>query len=525
MSITSDPSGKDAFVTLRGITKRFGSVVANQAVDLQVHSGEVLALVGENGAGKSTIVNMLSGLFMPDEGQILIEDEIVRLRSPSMAVQTGIGTVHQHYMLVPTLSALDNVALQQSDLGLGRLDRAALAARVSQVASDLGFALDLDSRIDSLDVAQQQRIEIVKSMMHDVRLLILDEPTAVLGADDKRHLFEVIARLKGQGTAVILITHKLEDVFAIADRAVILRGGRVVATSAVADLTAAAIVGHMVGTADSVTAETIANGAHRRGVAATEQRVLCSVRDVTLARANGSVAISGLNFDLNAGEILALAGVDGNGQSELVSCLAGIVRPAAGTVECFGERSDGRHWTAARLRMLGVRHVPEDRRRYAIVGQMDLIRNYLLGKQDRLGFFNWGLIRARRLRETVVERLAEYQVVAPGPDALMNNLSGGNQQKTVLARELDADTRILLAGHPSRGLDIKTIRFVHGVLEDARSAGMSILLQSSDIDEIMAVADRVVVFSGGRVFGPAACASVNRSQLGSWIAGHEKGPA
>jgi simple sugar transport system ATP-binding protein len=521
--MTSDVS--EGFVTLRGITKRFGSVVANQSVDLQVQSGEVLALVGENGAGKSTIVNMLSGMFTPDEGQILIGGEAVRLRSPLIAVQAGIGTVHQHYMLVPTLSALDNVALQQSELGLGHLDRKALAARVSRVAADLGFTLDLDSRIDSLDVAQQQRIEIVKSMMHDVRLLILDEPTAVLGADDKRHLFEVIARLKGQGTAVILITHKLEDVFAIADRAVILRGGRVVATSDVADLTATTIVGHMVGTADNDKAEAIAKGAHRRGVASTEQKPLCTVRDLTLARANGSVAISGLNFDLNAGEILALAGVDGNGQSELVGCLAGMLRPAGGTVACLGERSDGRRWTPGRLRALGVRHVPEDRRRYAIVGQMNLMRNYMLGKQERPWLFRWGLLRARRLRKAVVQRLAEYQVVAPGPDALMQNLSGGNQQKTVLARELDAGTKILLAGHPSRGLDIKTIRFVHGVLEEARSAGTAILLQSSDIDEIVAVADRVIVFSGGRVFGPAACASVSRSQLGSWIAGHEQVPA
>jgi simple sugar transport system ATP-binding protein len=520
--MTSDPSERVGFVALQAVTKRFGPVVANQSVDLQVGAGEVLALVGENGAGKSTIVNMLSGLFMPDEGRILMEGQPVRLHSPSVAVRAGIGTVHQHYMLVPTLTALDNIALQQSELGLGRLDRTALAARVRQVAADLGFSLDLDSRIDGLDVAQQQRIEIVKSMMHDVRLLILDEPTAVLGADDRRHLFEVIARLKDQGTAVILITHKLEDVFAIADRAVILRGGRVVATSRVADLTATAIVAHMVGTADSGKAEAIATGSHRRRGAPAGATAVCRVRDVTLRRANGSVAVSGLDVDLNAGEILALAGVEGNGQSELVACLAGMSRPYSGTIESLGERSDGRRWGAARLRALGLRHVPEDRRRYGIVGPMSLARNYLLGNQDRPAFFRWGLVKTRGLRDAVAARLAEYQVVAPGPETPMQNLSGGNQQKTVLARELDADTRILLAAHPSRGLDIKTIRFVHSVLEEARAKGAAILLQSSDIDEIMAVADRVIVFSGGRVFGPAACDTLSRAQLGSWIAGHQE---
>jgi general nucleoside transport system ATP-binding protein len=519
----SDPSNKDGFVALRAVTKRFGQIVANHAIDLQVDGGEVLALVGENGAGKSTIVNMLSGLFLPDEGQILIEGRPVRLHSPSVAVGAGIGTVHQHYMLVPTLTALDNIALQQTELGLGRLDRAALAARVRKVAADLGFELDLDSRIAGLDVAQQQRIEIVKAMMHAVRLLVLDEPTAVLGVDDRRHLFEVVARLRSQGTAIILITHKLEDIFAISDRAVILRGGRVVAAERVADLTAADIVAHMVGTAKDGKAEAIASGAHRRGETPVESAPLCSVRELTLKRANGSVAVSGLSIDLNAGEILALAGVEGNGQSEFVACLAGLSRPAEGSIECLGERSDGRRWCAARLRAKGLRHVPEDRRRYGIVGSMSLARNHLLGNQDRTGFFRWGMIRARRLANTVGARLAEYQVVAPGPDAPMEDLSGGNQQKTVLARELDGETRILLAAHPSRGLDIKTIRFVHGVLEEVRSKGAAILLQSSDIDEIMAVADKVVVFSGGRVFGPAACATLGRSQLGSWIAGHHEG--
>ena len=517
------PSDGGQFIALRGVTKRFGAVVANRDVDFSVGKGETVALVGENGAGKSTIVNMLSGLLLPDEGEILLEGMPARLHSPSVSVKAGIGTVHQHYMLVPTLSGLDNIALQLGELGLSRLDRPGLTRRVTEVSRALGFDIDLDSSIDSLDVAQQQRIEIVKAMMHRVRLLILDEPTAVLGADDKAHLFATIRRLKAQGTAVIIITHKLDDVFAVADRAVVMKGGRVVADAAVAHLTPGAIVGHMVGTSDAGEAEGIVQGGGRRPSARTTAGdVRCSVRDVALSRRNGSLAVSGLSFDLHAGEILAIAGVDGNGQSELVKCLAGMERPASGTVECLGERSDASSWTPARLRQCGMSHIPEDRRRFGIVAEMSLSRNHLLGNQDRPDFFDWGLLRTGRLRDTVAGRLAAFEVRAPGPDALMQNLSGGNQQKAVLARELDNGPRVLLAAHPSRGLDIKTIRFVHRLLEDARGAGMAIVIQSSDIDEVLAIADRVIVFSGGRVFGPAACDSVSRGQLGAWIAGHQE---
>lgn len=517
-----EPSDVGQFIALSGVTKRFGAVVANRDVDFSIGRGEVVALVGENGAGKSTIVNMLSGLLLPDEGQILFEGVPVQLRSPSVSVQAGIGTVHQHYMLVPTLSGLDNIALQLGELGMRRLDRAALARRVAEVSAGLGFDIDLASSIDSLDVAQQQRIEIVKAMMHRIRLLILDEPTAVLGADDKEHLFATVRRLKAQGTAVVIITHKLDDVFAVADRAVVMKGGRVVADAPVGQLTPAAIVAHMVGSNDAVAAEAIVQGGGQRrgGHAAAEAR--CQVRDVALSRRNGSLAVSGLNFDLRAGEILAIAGVDGNGQSELVKCLAGMERPTSGTVECLGERSDGRAWNPATLRRRGVRHIPEDRRRHGIVGEMSLSRNHLLGNQERPDFFDWGLLRTGRLRDAVAGRLAAFEVRAPGPDALMQNLSGGNQQKAVLARELDNGPKVLLAAHPSRGLDIKTIRFVHRLLDDARSAGMAILIQSSDIDEVLAIADRVIVFSGGRAFGPAACDAVSRSQLGAWIAGHDE---
>jgi simple sugar transport system ATP-binding protein len=502
------------------VTKRFGAVVANRAVSISIAAGEVVALVGENGAGKSTIVNMLAGLLVPSEGRILVDGEERHFASPADSVAAGIGVVHQHFMLVPTLSALNNIVLALPDLGIGRLNREALASRVNAVAARLGFQLDPTARIDELGVAEQQRVEIVKALMHEARLLILDEPAAVLGPEDKEHLFATIRRLKAEGTAVLLITHKLEDIFAVADRAVVLRNGAVAASAAVGELSSSEIVQHMVGARDATQAGLIAASSPPSRRTAVPGEVICSIRDVTLKRPNGSVAISGLSLDLRAGEIVAVAGVDGNGQSELVRVLAGMDRPDRGTIECLSVRSEGRLWNAERLRRVGVAHVPEDRRRSGIVGSMTLARNYLLRHLDKPEFSKHALLCVGPLERAVAARIAEFQVRCTGPHDRIDHLSGGNQQKVVLAREMDGDPRLILAAHPSRGLDITTIRFVHQLLQDARDAGRAVLLVSFDLDEVLQVADRVVVFAGGRTFGPARRGEVGRAEIGAWIAGH-----
>ena len=513
-------------VALKGVTKRFGAVVANRAVDLAIRPGEVLALVGENGAGKSTIVNMLSGLLLPDEGSILVDGQPVSLASPAQSVRAGIGVVHQHFTLVPTLTGLDNIALAMPELGRGRLNRRQIGRAIDAAARTLGLIVDTTSRVEGLDVAQQQRIEIVKALIHKVRLLILDEPTAVLGPEDKAHLFDTIRRLKADGTAVILITHKLEDIFAVADRAVVLRNGEVVADASAADLTPDDVVLHMVGGGDRDRARAIVAGeAALRPPASSATDVVCRLSDVTLRRSNGSVAVAGLSLDLQGGEIVAIAGVDGNGQSELMRVLAGMDVPHGGRIDCLGQDSTGSAWTAAHLRRAGVAHIPEDRRRSGIVGEMSLARNYLLRHSERQALVRHGLVRDGALQRLVRDRLAMFDVRTRGADERIDRLSGGNQQKFVLAREMDGDPRLILAAHPSRGLDIKTIRFVHGLLEEAREAGKSVLLVSSDLDEIFRLADRIMVFAGGRTFGPARRGDIARDEIGGWIAGHASAPA
>ena len=508
----------DAVLSLSGLTKRYGEVLAVDGLSLDLKRGEVLALLGENGAGKSTVVNMVSGMTQPDGGTIAIRGEVRRLASARAALDAGVGVVHQHYALVSSFTVAESFALGGE---LGRLDRASLSARVRAVAEDAGISIDPDAMIGSLDVAGQQRVEILKALARDIDILVLDEPAAVLTAEDAERPFAMVRRLSARGVAVLLITHRLSDVFTVCDRAAVMHRGRLVADKPVSETTRDELVSLMItGRAD---AEASIDMAVRTETIAADPsgEAVVRVSGVALRRPNGSLAVEGVEFELRAGEILAVAGVDGNGQAELVRCMAGLDRPAQGLIALDSISSeDGARWLPGLLRGLGVAHVPDDRRRHAIAPAMALTDNFLLSHLPVGRYLRRGLIdRAGAWKDTQAA-ITEFAVRTTGPEQPVGRLSGGNQQKLVLARELAAQPRVVLAAHPSRGLDIRTIAFVQARLRAERDRGAAILLVSAEMSEIMALADRVMVFAAGRARGPVRLSETSEAEVGAWMAGH-----
>lgn len=512
---------------LSGLKKSYGDVVAVAGLDLAVGAGEVVALLGENGAGKSTVVNMVAGLVRPDGGEIRIEGYPVELDSARTAGKLGIGVVHQHYALVPQFTVAESVALGQ--VGAGRWDRVDLARRLRDLGAELGLQVDPQAHVGSLDVAAQQRVEILRAVMDEPHVLILDEPSAVLTDEDTQRLFQIIGRLKARGVAILLITHRLADVDAVCDRAVVLHAGQRVLDRPVEKCSHAGLIALMVtGREDGEPLAAATQGlVAQKAVATTRDTsadadavVSMSVQDVTLLRANGSLAVAGLSFDLRSGEILAVAGVDGNGQSELVACMAGLSIPAGGAIRRGTLSSSAQSvWTPQRLRAAGVAHVAEDRRSLAIVAELPLTENMLLGQDSKPRYSRRGLIDRRRARRDTEAAIRDYAIRTTGPGQQVGLLSGGNQQKLVLARELLGDPEVVLAAHPSRGLDIRTIGFVQEKLRERRAAGCAILLVSADLDEVMALADRIVVLGGGHSRGPVASGEMSRRDIGAWMAG------
>ena len=493
---------------LVGVTKRFPGVLANDRVSFALARGEVLGVLGENGAGKSTLMNIISGLLRPDEGEIRIAGEPVSFNSPRDAIKAGIGMVHQHFMLVPTLTVAENVMLGDDRLPRGRLAVSDVAERTRALSADIGLPVPPDAVVESLDVGGRQRAEIVKALYRDARILILDEPTAVLSGPESQGLFDMIRSLAKRGTSVVLISHKLDDIDAVCDRVVVMRGGEIVDDAPLGARTRAARVRAMVG--DDLPPRRVAEDADRG-------RVLLAARDLRVAGDNGATAVELADFRLHAGEILGLAGVEGNGQRELVEALAGLRKPVDGAV-VFTEMGRRRP-TPRRMRRHGLRHVPENRRESGIADGLDLTDNYLLSHFFHGAFNRLGWLRRRRARDTVTRLIEEFDVRAPHPDTAIEALSGGNQQKLVLARELALGPKVLIAAHPTRGLDVRTIAFIQDQLMARRADGVGILLVSSDLAEIWEMADRIMVMTRGRLRGPVPIGETTVQQVGAWMAG------
>jgi len=474
---------------LRGITKRFPGVVANDHVDFDLRGGEVHALLGENGAGKSTLMNVLYGLYQPDEGEILVKGELIRLHSPKDAISHGIGMVHQHFMLIPVMTVAENIVLASEPTHAGvLLDYRAANKRVADLSSSFNFAIDPTARVESITVGQQQRVEILKALYRRADILILDEPTAVLTPQEAHELFEILKTLTKEGMSVIFITHKLNEVLEIADRITVLRRGKRIDTVDRQGATEQELARMMVGRDVLLRVDKAAPS-----VAET----LLSVENLHVVDDRGLEAVRGVSFNVRSGEIVGLAGVDGNGQSELIDAISGLRRVSSGAVSIGGRDVTGDNPSS--ILDLGLGHIPEDRQLRGLVLEFSLAENLALHDFDKPPDSRWGWLFPRQLIRRARDLLKQYDVRGGGPQTRAAALSGGNQQKVVLAREIGREPSVLIAAQPTRGLDVGAIEFVHRQLVEARDNGKAVLLVSLELDEILSLSDRVLVVYEGEI--------------------------
>jgi general nucleoside transport system ATP-binding protein len=474
---------------LKGITKRFPGIVANDRVDLDLRRGEVHALLGENGAGKSTLMNVLYGLYQPDEGEIRLSGERVQMHSPKDAIERGIGMVHQHFMLIPVMTVAENIILATEPTHAGvLLDYRAARRRVAELSRTFRFAIEPDARVENITIGQQQRVEILKALYRGADILILDEPTAVLTPQEAQELFEILRTLVREGMSVIFISHKLNEVLEIADRITVLRRGKKIETVPREAATEEGLARMMVGREVLLRVDK---------APATPGDPLLQVTDLHVFDDRNLEAVRGVSFDVRAGEIVGIAGVDGNGQTELIDAVTGLRRPGSGTI-----RVGGRDVTSAGAKDVidsGVGHIPEDRQRRGLVLDFTLAENLALEDYRKPPDSRLGWLFPRRLVARARRLLKDFDVRGGGPQTRASTLSGGNQQKVVIAREVARDPRVLLAAQPTRGLDVGAIEYVHRRLVETRDAGKAVLLVSLELDEILSLSDRILVLYEGRI--------------------------
>jgi len=504
---------KPPVIELAGIVKTFGALRANDGVSLSVEAGSIHALVGENGAGKTTLMKILYGLYQPDAGVIRVAGEAVRLRSPADALARGLGMVHQHFMLVRPLTVTENITLAREHRAGPFLDTARAAADVRALSVRHGLAVDPDARVETLSVGQEQRVEILKALYHGAKILILDEPTAVLTPQETEELFTVLRELKAAGTTIVLITHKLREVLALADRVTVMRGGKTVGTRETAATSIAELAELMVGRPVLLTLEKTPASP---GAAVLELDRLEARDD------RGLPAVRGLSLAVHAGEIVGVAGVEGNGQAELVEAILGLRRIAGGEARLAGARLNGLAPRA--IAALGVAHVPADRLRRGLVLDFPLEDDLVFGRHREPAFHRGPLVNRAAVREFATRRLAQFDVRPPDPSARAGNLSGGNQQKLVVAREFTREARLLIAAHPTRGMDLGAIEFIHREIVRQRDAGRAVLLVSSELSELLALADRIVVLYEGRIVHETPAHATDERTLGEYMTGRAAGP-
>jgi len=499
-----------------GITKRFPGVLANDHVNFDLEKGEIHALLGENGAGKSTLMNILYGLYQPDEGQVSISGNSTRITSPHDAIALGIGMVHQHFMLVPPLTVTENIMLGQESVvsaskalgGLSVLDRRSVAARVRELSHQYGLDVDPDAYVRDLTVGSLQRIEIIKALYRSADRVILDEPTAVLTPQEADELFVIMRALVKQGKSIVFITHKLREVFAVADRISVMRAGQRVGTVKPAEATRETLAEMMVGRKVFLTID--------KAEAHPGDEIL-HVENLRVMDDRKHMTVDGVSLSVRAGEILGVAGVQGNGQTELTEALTGLRRVAEGRVTILGH--DTTHASPRQVVEVGVAHVPEDRHKHGLVLAFPVRDNLVLCSYYRSPF-----AKGIELDFPVIEQQAEelvntFDIRTPSIQTSAGSLSGGNQQKVIVARELARPVKLLIASQPTRGLDVGSIEFIHGRIVEARDNGAAVLLISAELDEIMSLSDRIAVMYKGRILDTLDAQAATREQLGLLMAG------
>lgn len=499
----------DIILEAKGITKQFPGVLANDHVDLDLRKGEILALLGENGAGKTTLMNILYGLYKPDSGEIHVKGKPVVFHSPSDAIIQHIGMVHQHFMLIPVFSVAENIMLGSESLRHGVvLDREKVAEKINMLSKTYGLDVKPYDLVEDLPVGVQQRVEIVKALYRQADILILDEPTAVLTPQEAEDLFRIMHQLTEQGVSIIFITHKLKEVLAVSDRITVMRAGKVVGTVRPSETNEAHLAAMMVGREVILTVN--------KEPAQTKEEAL-RVEDLSLVDHRGVNVIKHVSFTVKGGEILGIAGVQGNGQSELAEAITGLRVPKGGKVFIAGKDVTGQ--TPRELVNAGNAHIPEDRQRHGLVLNYPVADNLILCSYYQAPFARNGVIQNRAVDENARKLIKQFDIRTPSPYVPTGKLSGGNQQKVIVARELSRDIKVLVANQPTRGLDVGSIEYIHSEIVRIRDEGTGVLLVSAELDEIMALSDRIVVMFRGEIVAEMNAKDATREKLGLLMAG------
>ncbi|VPZ82845.1 ABC transporter ATP-binding protein [Streptococcus pneumoniae] len=499
-------------IEMRDITKVFGGFVANDKINLHLRKGEIHALLGENGAGKSTLMNMLAGLLEPTSGEIAVNGQVVNLDSPSKAASLGIGMVHQHFMLVEAFTVAENIILGSELTKNGVLDIAGASKEIKALSERYGLAVDPSAKVADISVGAQQRVEILKTLYRGADILIFDEPTAVLTPSEIDELMAIMKNLVKEGKSIILITHKLDEIRAVSDRVTVIRRGKSIETVEIAGATNADLAEMMVGRSVSFKTEKQAS---------KPKEVVLSIKDLVVNENRGVPAVKNLSLDVRAGEIVGIAGIDGNGQSELIQAITGLRKVESGSIELKGDSIVGLH--PRQITELSVGHVPEDRHRDGLILEMMISENIALQTYYKEPHSKNGILNYSNITSYAKKLMEEFDVRAASELVPAAALSGGNQQKAIIAREIDRDPDLLIVSQPTRGLDVGAIEYIHKRLIEERDHGKAVLVVSFELDEILNVSDRIAVIHDGKIQGIVSPETTNKQELGVLMAGGNLG--